>query len=265
MLGTGGGGMSRDEIQVRLVLSRRQLRGVLALLILVGIAGAVASQTGSVSATYPAPSGVYRRLRATMEAYLASDGGAVGIGTSAPTHKLDISGGGMILRSSMTLGGMPAPGLSSGGQASLYFDSAQNKLLLSENGGSYASVTGGPVLLSRPVELSRIWEVTQSCQLHERGEWVDSTINNAAVPPNVSAIVRVRVREGAVMVLPTSQSGPASGSAVGDGDVAAHGANNQFDTATTIVRTDANGDFKISRCGNGAQVTVLVYLLGYYR
>src|SRR5262245_1938981 len=63
--------------------------------------------------------------------------------------------GSVLFRSSPTWGGMVVPPLSSTGRGALYFDSSTGKFLVSENGGSYASLTapvsGGGWTRSAPV------------------------------------------------------------------------------------------------------------------
>ena len=67
--------MHKDEIHVRLIVSRRQLKGALALILLVGLAYALESDTITLSTIYPAPSGVYKRIITTGNTVLARDGG----------------------------------------------------------------------------------------------------------------------------------------------------------------------------------------------
>ncbi|MBI4676959.1 MAG: hypothetical protein HY748_05195 [Elusimicrobia bacterium] len=66
--------------------------------------------------------------------------GSLGIGTTGPTHRLDVSGSGMIVRSSVTLAGISSTPNSAAGQGALYFDTEDNKFKVSENGGSFADL-----------------------------------------------------------------------------------------------------------------------------
>src|SRR5687768_5664581 len=81
-----------DRVELRLVLSRRQLKGGLAAFLLIGTAGIVGSETLSLVASFPSPIGIYKKLVATGQVVLARDGGNVGIGVDNPTAKLDIDG-----------------------------------------------------------------------------------------------------------------------------------------------------------------------------
>lgn len=70
----------------------RSWRLPLALVLLLASAGDLASESVSLTTYYPAPSGVYSQLITTGNTYLARDGGAVGVGTTAPGGKLDVAG-----------------------------------------------------------------------------------------------------------------------------------------------------------------------------
>lgn len=69
--------------------------------------------------------------------------GNVGIGSTAPSQALDVTG-------ALVLRGMPAPALSPSGQGTIYFDSSANVFKLSQNGGAYATIlnSAGPVASS---------------------------------------------------------------------------------------------------------------------
>ena len=46
-----------------------------------------------LTTTYPSPRGVYQEIRTTSNAFLATQGGSVGIGTATPSSKLEVIGG----------------------------------------------------------------------------------------------------------------------------------------------------------------------------
>ena len=84
--------MKRDKyFRLRLVSSRRRLKAVL-IVVLGLIAAELTSETLTMTTWYPSPSGTYKTLRATMNAYFAYSGGSVGIGTTAPGQKLSVAG-----------------------------------------------------------------------------------------------------------------------------------------------------------------------------
>ncbi|MBI5623786.1 MAG: tail fiber domain-containing protein [Elusimicrobia bacterium] len=66
--------------------------------------------------------------------------GNIGVGTASPAYRLDVSGGGMIVRSSFTLAEMSAPPLSATDQGAIYFDATADKFRVSENGGGYVDL-----------------------------------------------------------------------------------------------------------------------------
>lgn len=108
--------MSEIVIRFDLRFGKRWLRAGLAGLLMLSSVPELGSESVTLSTYYPAPSGVYTNMITTSNTYLARDGGNVGIGTSNPAAKLDVSGGfkattinvGTITSSSMTVN--PAPG-----------------------------------------------------------------------------------------------------------------------------------------------------------
>ena len=80
------------EVCIQLRIGRGRLFwGLLAGAALFG-SGYLAAEGGTVSTAYPAPSGVYKKLLTLGSTILARDAESVGIGTAAPTAKLDVNG-----------------------------------------------------------------------------------------------------------------------------------------------------------------------------
>lgn len=67
-------------------------RGLFVAALLLGGSARLQSEQFSLSTYYPAPSGAYTNLITTGRTLLARDSGNVGVGTSAPTVKLDVNG-----------------------------------------------------------------------------------------------------------------------------------------------------------------------------
>jgi hypothetical protein len=81
------------KITIELSLTRRKALVLLALFFLCWRPGSLGSETLTMTTYYPAPYGGYARLLTTNQTLLARDAGNVGIGTNAPTAKLDVAGG----------------------------------------------------------------------------------------------------------------------------------------------------------------------------
>ncbi len=95
------------------------------------------SENVTLTTYYPAPSGVYTQIIATQNAYLARDGGRVGIGTATPTAKLHVMGdarirGDLNLEQKLKLGNLAADPVGSPG--SMYYNNATDQFR-----GYYAS------------------------------------------------------------------------------------------------------------------------------
>jgi len=75
-------------------MTPRALRLLLVAALVCGVSSELASENVTLTTYYPAPSGVYTQMITTQNTYLARDGGAVGIGTTAPIagSKLDVVG-----------------------------------------------------------------------------------------------------------------------------------------------------------------------------
>jgi len=103
----------KDTDEIRLVLSKRQLKAALFLALIAGGAYFLFSESFTISTTYPSPSGVYNQMITTGNTYLARNAGAmVGVATTAPTQTLDVNGGALV-------SGTVTAGLFSGSGASL--------------------------------------------------------------------------------------------------------------------------------------------------
>lgn len=74
-------------------------------LLLFAVVPELATENLTLNTYYPAPSGVYAKMITTQDAYLARDGGNVGIGTSAPQQKLHVQGGQARFDGAATVGG----------------------------------------------------------------------------------------------------------------------------------------------------------------
>ena len=81
----------RKDKYIRIEINRRRLKAVL-IVVLGLVAAQLTSETLTMTTWYPSPSGTYKTLRATMNAYFAYSGGSVGIGTTNPGAKLDVVG-----------------------------------------------------------------------------------------------------------------------------------------------------------------------------
>ncbi len=94
---------SDNTINISLAISRRTALFLLAALFISWRPGFLGSETLTLTTYYPAPYGGYASLLTTGQTFLARDGGNVGIGTAAPTAKLDIVGGGVELDAGVTV------------------------------------------------------------------------------------------------------------------------------------------------------------------
>ncbi|MBI4371655.1 MAG: hypothetical protein HY552_05090 [Elusimicrobia bacterium] len=83
-------GTLRRKIRVR----PRLLRAGAVTAMLLAAGAELGSENITLTTYYPAPSGIYTRMITTGDTYLARDGGAVGIKTSAPAagYALDVNG-----------------------------------------------------------------------------------------------------------------------------------------------------------------------------
>ncbi|MFC1679348.1 hypothetical protein ACFL2T_03975 [Elusimicrobiota bacterium] len=83
--------MSRD-IHLHIRINRKTLVAALAIAIVCATAYGVMSEKLTVGTSYPSPVGIYKKMITTAQTILARDAGNVGIGTTNPVAKLDVSG-----------------------------------------------------------------------------------------------------------------------------------------------------------------------------
>ncbi len=84
------------EIRVELRIGPTGVRLGLVALLLAAHAPDINPESVTLTTYYPSPSGVYFQMTTTESAYLATTGGNVGVGTTAPGSKLHVLGGGGI-------------------------------------------------------------------------------------------------------------------------------------------------------------------------
>jgi len=114
----------RQDIYIRWDFSairpRSLLLGIAALLLLMA-APELGSENVTLTSYYPAPSGVYNKMTTSSSTYLATNGGSVGIGTTASALALQVAGPVAIDGS----GTLPTS-LSPGNNGYLYIDNTAN-------------------------------------------------------------------------------------------------------------------------------------------
>lgn len=85
--------MDEKTIQIKLVFSKRQLKGFMVVSLLLGLAYAICSETFTVTTAIPSPAGIYRKLITTAKTTLARDLDTVEMGTPGNAQdKLNVYG-----------------------------------------------------------------------------------------------------------------------------------------------------------------------------
>lgn len=84
--------MTELTIRLSVPTGPRVIRGSLVALLMLSVVPELGSESVTLTTYYPAPSGVYTNMITTNNAFLARDGGSVGVGTAAPGTKLDVVG-----------------------------------------------------------------------------------------------------------------------------------------------------------------------------
>lgn len=84
--------MKKSRRTKRTALGRRELAGLALLAAVVFGPAALSTESLTLTTYYPSPYGVYNEMRTTGNALLAYSGGAVGVGTTSPSAKLDVNG-----------------------------------------------------------------------------------------------------------------------------------------------------------------------------
>ncbi|MDE1976986.1 MAG: hypothetical protein KGI84_06995, partial [Elusimicrobia bacterium] len=84
--------MADLNLDIRVRISPRAVRWSLSALCLCLMSLPVSPEDITLDTYYPAPTGVYTNMITTQKTILARDSGNVGIGTTTPAQKLDVSG-----------------------------------------------------------------------------------------------------------------------------------------------------------------------------
>lgn len=104
-----------NDVMIHVRISPGLLRWGLAGGLLSFMAVELASENVTLTTYYPAPSGIYAKMITTNNTYLARDGGNVGIGTTNPLAKLEVSGSGATGGIAINNSGTPFIDFGSGG------------------------------------------------------------------------------------------------------------------------------------------------------
>jgi hypothetical protein len=83
-----------QDLKVRFRITRTRATVLLVFLFVLWHPGFIGSETLTLTTYYPAPYGGYVSILTTNQTVLARDAGNVGIGTNAPTNKLQVNGTG---------------------------------------------------------------------------------------------------------------------------------------------------------------------------
>lgn len=115
----------------------------LAMLMVAALAGGASAQDSdlSVTALYPAPSGVYRKIMTTDSATLARDGGRVVIGSAAPTALLNVGGDLSIQQGMFSLGQFAADPVGEFPEGSMYYNTTLHRVRVYQKGWSEVART----------------------------------------------------------------------------------------------------------------------------
>ncbi len=117
---------NENIITVQLQLTRRKALFLLSFFFLCWHPGFLGSENLTLTTYYPAPYGGYASLLTTGQTLLARDGGNVGLGTAAPTQKLDVQGGNINTGGYITATGNIT---ANNGSGTLYNQSGQGEVL----------------------------------------------------------------------------------------------------------------------------------------
>ncbi|MCR4294824.1 MAG: hypothetical protein NUW21_04770, partial [Elusimicrobia bacterium] len=132
--------MTEITVRFNLTFSRRFLSAAGALAIMLCAVPELDSESVTLSTYYPAPSGVYTNMITTDNTYLARDLGSVGIGTVAPTYKLDVNGTMRATGNMLAGGSFTAGGSITAGNSDMYFTRTNHDHTGFGNTAGYAAI-----------------------------------------------------------------------------------------------------------------------------
>ena len=123
-----------------------RLQAVVLTGLLLGMTSTVAAEDITITTYYPSPRGIYQELRTTDNAFLATIGGRVGIGTTGALSKLDVNGG-VAIGSYAGVNAAPANGLIVSGNVGIGTTNPGGHLEIRHDGDTSLSTSGFTPLL----------------------------------------------------------------------------------------------------------------------
>ncbi len=132
-----------------------RLFGLVLIFIFFCIPGIVFSEDITITTYYPSPYGSYDQLETANDTYLATGGGFVGIGNTAPTQKLEVTGN-ILASGTVTANGITSTnGFQGKGVVNQILSVSPNNDT-SYNGGTYSNLSGMSITITTTAALSHL-------------------------------------------------------------------------------------------------------------